>query len=359
MHRKGTWAAVLGTAAMLATAGASAQEFVLEGYHDCARATNGRTYCRQRGKQSFVPVSEEFFNRFQSIRQGAPVGAAPVVNQEVVVQQQVSNTTVNVVVQGLGVEYAHIDGQIVVLSSLIEEQRALRASGKEPIQAIDQTISAIQARLGDLQKAKTDKFREASKYQTSIRPNDFDQYITARKLSEIYPKVPYYIPGTKEIGEFWIEPDVKEDGRLVFRFRFIDPEARNDKTRAVIEMRPEELDRTRKALLKLHDWSVTAHERKLRRRYEKRLDCFPLENCPAEGQKVDGKASTEVVFTVNDDGATGARFQRNKGRFEENYGISIESGLLLQAYIRHVLREGRREYEAGTQSKEDLDKMFQ
>ncbi|KAA2234701.1 hypothetical protein [Salinarimonas soli] len=100
------WAAVLGTAAVVTAADATAQQFVLEGFYDCARATNNRTYCRQRGKQSFVPVSEEFFARFQAIRSGAPVGGDTVVNQEVVVQQQVSNTTVNVVVQGLGTEYA-------------------------------------------------------------------------------------------------------------------------------------------------------------------------------------------------------------------------------------------------------------
>lgn len=360
MTHRTSWAVMLAMAAVTATADPSlAQQYVLEGYYDCARATNGRTYCRQRGKQSYVPVSEEFFARFNAVRSGAPVGGNTVVQQEIVVQQpQVNNTTVNVVVQSLGQEYADLDGQITLLAGLVEEQRVLRGEGKEPAAAVDQTIAAIEARLGDLRKSKTEKVREASRYQTSIRPTDFDQYITARKMSEIYPKVPYYIPGTKEIGEFWVEPDVKEDGRLAFRFRFIDPQSRNDRTRASIEMWPDELDRTRRALLKLYDWSAMAHEKKLRRQYEKRIDCFPAESCPQERERLEGKASTEIVFTVNEDGATGGRIQRNKGRFQESYAISIESGMLLQAYLRHVLREGRREYEAGTQTKEDLDKIF-
>jgi hypothetical protein len=354
MKNRSIWAAVLGTAAIMTAQYASAQEFVLEGYYDCARATNGRTYCRQRGNKNYVPISEEFFARYQAIRGGAPVGGNVVTNKEVTVQ----NTTVNVVVQNLGLEYADLDGQEAILTSLIAEQQALRQSGKEPVDAIDRTVTAIEARLVELRRGKTEKIREASKYQTSIRPNDFDQYISSRKLSEIYPKVPYYVPGTKETGEFWIEPEVKEDGSLVFRFRFIDPHARNERTRSMIEMRPDELERTRRALLKLQDWSATAHEKKLRRAYSKRVDCFPVESCPAEGEKLEGRSSTEIVFTVTEDGATGGRFQRNKGRFEESYGVSIESALMLQAYLRHVLREGRREYEAGSQSKEDLDRLF-
>ncbi|CAO4148968.1 hypothetical protein [Methylorubrum aminovorans] len=357
MNPRALWAAAFSAAALVTAADATAQQaFVLEGYYGCERATNGRTYCRRRGVRDYVPVAEEFFQRFKAVQSGASIGPT-VINQEVNIKPQV-NTTVNVVVQNLGVEYADLDGQMVILSALIDEQREIKRLGREPMAAIDKTIEAIEQRISELRKVRTEKYQEASRYQTSIRPNDFDQYISARKLSEIYPKVPYYIPGTREVGEFWVEPTVREDGLLVFKFRFIDPASRNDRTRAVIEMRPDELERTQKSLLKLLNWSITAHEKKIRKRFDKRLDCFPSESCPLEGEKVDGKASTEIVFSVNEDGSTGGRFQRNKGRFEEVYGFSVESGLMLQAYLRHVLKEGRREYEAGSQTKEDLDKIF-
>lgn len=47
---------------------ASAQGLVVDGLYDCARATNGRSYCRQKSSQNYKPVSDEFFNRYQSLR---------------------------------------------------------------------------------------------------------------------------------------------------------------------------------------------------------------------------------------------------------------------------------------------------
>jgi hypothetical protein len=341
------------------TTSAQAQELVLEGLYDCARATNGRTYCRQRVTKNYTPVSEEFFQRYQVIRTGAPVAAPPTVNQTQTNQQQINNTTnINIIVDNLDRESADLEGQIMLLSRVIEEQRSLRNSGKEAAAAVDRTVSAIEGRVEKLRSTHTEKTRERSKYQTNVRPINENPYITARKASEIYPKVPYYIPGTKEIGEFWVEPQVSDEGQLVFKFRFIDVSSQEEKTRAVIEMRPSELERTQKALLKLFEWSETAQEKKIRRDYTRRLDCFPTDNCPLEGQKVDGRASTEILFEVNSDGSTNGRIQRNKGRFEESYNVSIESGLMLQAYLRYVLKEGRQEHEAGSQTKDDLDKLF-
>jgi hypothetical protein len=357
MTRLSLWAAVLGTAAMAVAAPALAQNFVLDGHYGCARATNGRTYCRRQGVATYVPVTEEFFTRYETMRTGVAPAAPAAAPQPVVVQQQQVNN-VNIVVQTLGREYADLDGQIAILSSLIEEERSLTRSGGEPQQTGSETIAAIEARLGELRTAQAGKLREAGRYQTSIRPNDFDQYISARKMSEVFPKIPYYVPGTKEVGEFWLEPQVRDDGALVFRMRFIDPTSKDDRTRSSIEMTPDEVNTTRVGLLKLSTWSFTAHENKIRRSFEKRAACFPVQNCPEEGQKRDGVASTEIVFTVNEDGSTGGRFQRNKGRYEESYGISIESARLLQAYLRRVLREGRREYNAGSQSREELGKLF-
>ncbi len=342
----------------LAFSPALSQGLVIDGFYDCARATNNRTYCRQTTNRAYTPVSEEFFQRYQAIRNGAPVGGAPVINQAQT-NQEVNNTTnINIVVQNLNGEATDIQGQIALLSRVVEEQKSLKSSGREAAAAVDKTVSAIEARLTKLRGDHAEKTRELSRYQTNIRPIDQDLHVTARKASEIYPKVPYYINGTKETGEFWVEPHVSEEGNLLFRFRFIDTGSRDDRTRASIEMRPTELERTQRALLKLYDWSQIAHEKKLRRDFTKRLDCFPNDFCPVEGQKVDGKASTEILFEVNDDGSTNGRIQRNKGRFEEGYNISVESGLMLQAYLRYVLKEGRQEHETGTQTKEDLDKLF-
>ncbi len=70
----------------------------------------------------------------------------------------------------------------------------------------------------------------------------------------MFPKVPWYIPGTSEIGEFWIEPFVTDTGALSFNMKFVDPKATNEKTRATIVFTAAELERAQKAMLKLINW---------------------------------------------------------------------------------------------------------
>ena len=119
-----------------------------------------------------------------------------------------------------------------------------------------------------------------------------------------------------------------------------------------------EMEDSQKALFKLHSWSATAHEQKIRKNYEKRVTCFPAAECPPDGERLDGKASTEVRFNIYEDGSTAGRIQRNKGRFIEGYNMSIDSAMLLQAYLNHVITEAKLEFRSGTQDKKSLDQLF-
>jgi hypothetical protein len=114
-----------------------------------------------------------------------------------------------------------------------------------------------------------------------------------------------------------------------------------------------------KALLKMTGWSKTAHDQHIRRAMTKRVDCFPDGNCPAEGQKREGVSSTEIIFQINEDGATSGRIQRNKGKYDDGYNISMESAIWLQAYLKHVLNEGKSEFDAGSKSTDELRQMFE
>ena len=58
-------------------------------------------------------------------------------------------------------------------------------------------------------------------------------------------------------------------------------------------------------------------------------------------------------------GSTAGRIQRNKGRFVEGYNVSIESAMLLQAYLGRVIKEAKLEFDSGTQDKKSLDQLFQ
>ena len=347
----------------------------------CDRADNGNFYCKPTYSNNWQRVSPEFYYRFKTSETEyfraraeadarARVEAEAARNRPVQVQQNpvVQQVQVNVPAQNginsenaaaINKQIADLAGQIKVLEAVIEEQKQLQNKvSPEKKQTIDATIVSVNTRVTHLKKDFNEKDKKFSEYLTSIRPNDRDLYISARKASEIYPKIPYYIPGTNETGEFWVEPVVSDRGEMGFSFKFVDINASVEKVRGKIEMSLAEMDETKDALFKLHDWSETAHKEKIRKNFEKRVTCFPAVECPPDGERLDGKASTEIRFNIYEDGSTAGRIQRNKGRFVEGYNVSVESALLLQAYLNHVITEAKLEFKSGTQDKKSLEQLF-
>lgn len=331
----------------------AAQSLILNGYYDCQRATNGRAYCKRQDTNAYAPVSEEFFSQYEAARTGKPV--TPVTNNSTTTTATVNNSVV-IVLTG---EASDIRGQILIMNKMLEEQKSLRVSSQGDAEAIDETIKAIEERIVELKSKFREKTTELSKYQSSIKPDDADQVITARRESEIQTKIPYYIPGTKETGEFWVEPYVSDAGELAFNFQFVDTASTSaNKIRSTIKMNPDELTKVRESLLKAADNSRKAHAKGIRKEFQLRLTCFPMDECPPEGKKIEKKRSTEVIFKIYEDGSTGARIQINKGTFEEGYNISISSANLLQAYINHMILVGKTEHNAGSTDEEQLRQMF-
>lgn len=344
----------LAFATLLATA--YADSLVINNLYDCQRATNGRAYCKRVGASAsapYVPVSESFFDTYETAR----TGKAPVVIEQpktVVNTTQVNNITITLKDQA-----TNIAGQILALEAVLREQEQLAKSDEADRTLANDAIAAINDRLTDLKAALATKNEALSKYSTPIRPDDMNLGVTARKASEFYPKIPYYIPGTRETGEFWVEPVVTDTGTLEFNFKFVDVDsAIAEKVRGSIEMSISQLESTRLALAKAAKNSRIAHEKGIRRKFDQRLVCFPEADCPPEGKKMDAKASTEILFSINDDGSTNARIQRNKGRFEEGYNVSIKSALLLQAYLSFVLKHAQKEFNAGSASEDDIRQLF-
>ena len=121
-------------------------------------------------------------------------------------------------------------------------------------------------------------------------------YLTARKASEIYPRIPDYIPGTRETGEFWVEPGVTERGEQIFGFKFIDPNASVSKVRLTINMSPEDMQETQRALLKLREWSETARPEQSSESLRER-GVLSDERMPPGRRDGCGKSSTELRST--------------------------------------------------------------
>jgi len=327
------------------------QSLIMDGFYDCQRATNGRPYCRRQGYGTqYFAKSEDFFAAFEVARSGSPIiqyNNVPVVEK---------NNNIEIV--SIKTEISDIKGQIDLMNMVVVEQRKYLVSGNYNTYVVQETITVIEERLVILKSNLKLKAKNLSNYVTSIRPDDMDLGISARKSSEIYPKVPYYIAGTKETGEFWVEPNVTDSGKLMFKFKFVDISSLVEKVRSSIDMTVDDLERTQKALIKIAANSKVAHEKKIRRKVNVRMDCFPISDCPSEGEKLDGRSSTEIIFGVSEDGATNGRIQRNKGLYEEGYNFSKDSALLLQAYINHVLLESKSDFEAGSATNEDVKNMF-
>jgi hypothetical protein len=258
----------------------------------------------------------------------------------------------------INIRIGDLSGQIATLTKVVGEQSEIQKNVSIAVRgSVEQTIAALNKRIEELKNEYNEKDKTFSTYLTSVRPNDRDFYLTARRASESYPKIPYYIPGTKEIGEFWIEPTVTDKGELLFGFKFVDIKSSVEKVRGKIDMSRAEIEGVQKALLKLHEWSDKAHSENVRS-YEKRVICFPEKDCPPDGERIDGKSSTEIRFLVYEDGATAGRIQRNKGLFVEGYNVSIDSALMLQAYLNHVITAANREFTSGTRTKKELDDIF-
>jgi hypothetical protein len=273
----------------------------------------------------------------------------------VVEQQQVNNTVIN----NLFTDAAEARGLIAMFKAIIQEQQKIATGDAEAGEVAAQSIGELETQVKEMEARFLDKTTELSRYRTSIKPNDPDLQITARKASEIYLKIPYYIPGTPETGEFWMEPTVTDTGQLIFNLRFIDPKSENDRTRGSIPLTVSQVEMTQKALVQVVRWAKVAHDNHIRRDFTRRAVCFPADQCPAEGgPKRDATTSTQIDFKVYEDGRTAGRIQRNKGLYEVGYNISIESAGMLQAYLNHVLTEGKADYEAGSRSEEQMKELF-
>ncbi|WP_245447614.1 SH3 domain-containing protein [Methylobacterium sp. 17Sr1-1] len=275
--------------------------------------------------------------------------------------------TTQVVVQTGEAEAVRLRGQVEQLTALVranqeKQERREREAAAAARQAAQAEAERLPAADEDALAGLSARFEQAAanraSYLTPTKPDDQDLGRTARAASEQFPKVPYYIPGTRESGRFWVEPRVGDTGRLSYDMVFVDPRAGVDQKRSVIDLSPDQLDRMKQAIGKISLWSEIAHRNEVRRHYRKRVDCFPEASCPRDGDKIDGKSSTEIVFFVNEDGSTGGRIQRNKGRYDEGYNVSVKSARLLASYLGYVQSRGERDYAAGTRSAADLDAMF-
>ena len=271
------------------------------------------------------------------------------VNNTEVIQTNIATVYVNS--KELQQEFDRLVTQLKLLEQISEHVRA-KASDDES----RKKLSAITKRITELEKLVKSYERDSkSKYGVPIKPSNANLGVTAAKASEVFPRVPYYIPGTEEIGEMWIKPYVSNGGELLYDFNFVDKTAEFGKIKDTIVLSADNIGTVSKALVKVNEWSDKALEKNMRRRFAKSAACFPEAMC---GKREAGKTSTEVVFMLYEDGSTSTKIQQNKGKFQSGYNVSVESGLLLSAYADYMIEIGSKEFMAATMTDEELDAEF-
>lgn len=250
----------------------------------------------------------------------------------------------------------NLSAQIATLEALLEQQRD-RSQEVSGASIHDLAEEELQKLLNDLSASMNKKEEEAAnKYQTPIKPRIDHSATSPRELARYFPKIPWYDPQyADQMGEFWLESRVTDDGALIYDLKFLEPEHRAQNVASEFSLLPEDAEIVLSGLSQTYTWSETAKKNNVRDLYRKTAGCTPTVECQ---EKVAGNTSTQVDFLVFEQGATGARLIRNKGAYKEEYAMSIESAALLASYFEYVLEIGKSNFEAGSRTTEDLDSLF-
>ena len=235
----------------------------------------------------------------------------------------------------------------MAISEVIEKQPA--SLKQRVLRVVDGEITRLRAEKELLQKLLSNRF------STPIRPSNANLSVSAFRAADTFPKIPFYVPGTNEIGEMLVIPRVTDDGFLNYKFDFLDPTATYDKVRDTISIPHKNVDSVIYGLQKVDEWTKVAQENNINRRVEKSAACVPEGKCENKKQ---GVSSTEVMFQIYEDGSTAGRIQRNKGKFSVGYNMSVESSILLSAYLTYMRDVGAKEFNIGVMSDDEVKKLF-
>ena len=262
-----------------------------------------------------------------------------------------NSVNVNIIAADVQAKFDKLSGELALLQQIEAhiKEKSDQSGGKKKLKAITERLAILRSLIVEIE-VKVDQ-----EYGTPVRPTNGNLGITAVKASEVFPRVPYYIPGTSEEGELWIKPYVSDGGVLSYDFNFTTRQSEFEKIQDKIVFVTENLTSLERGMVKINGWSDTAQEKGVRKRYEKVAACFPDAQCQ---EKIEGNSSTEIVFLIYEDGSTAASIRRNKGRFAKGYNLSVESGLLLAAYASYMNELGSKEFFAATATDAELDDMF-
>lgn len=208
---------------------------------------------------------------------------------------------------------------------------------------------------------RVDGLQVADEQNRGVRPKE-NLRDGPRKVSDL--RVQYYIPGTREIGDMWVNWDVDEKG-LYIGLNFIDPDHKYDNRAHTIRM-PFEKDRPAceqdlkkkpeilmtdcrftRALLKGQVWKAALEKKKYRKSVTKVIDYI-------RGSKEEQNALA-VIFKRYEDGGYALQIEDRKFGVSKLFNFTVANALDLARITQDAVEEANQ----GTATEEDIDAILQ
>lgn len=236
--------------------------------------------------------------------------------------------------------------QLALLNEVLQVEMMQGGSGefqKDKVNAVKARIAAIEAFKG----------QSVSDAGATVGATAMPASLSGKKVAGIFPLIPFYTPGSGQVGELEIAPQATGKG-VVYKFKFVQHLDGSSKASNTMSINSADIEQINYGISKSHEWSGLAKQKGLRQLHQKVASCFPEEMC--DDNKSD--TPTKVLFMLYEDGSTAAKLQQKSSDTIIGYNFSIESALLLASYLDYMKSKGEAEYSVGTMTDADLNSVF-
>lgn len=211
-------------------------------------------------------------------------------------------------------------------------------------------VNAVKARIAAIEAFKGQSISESG---ATVGATAMPASLSGKKVAGIYPLIPFYTPGSGQVGELEIAPQATGKG-VVYNFKFVQHLNGSSDASKTMPINSADIEQVNHGINKSHEWSSLAEKKGLRQLHQKVASCFPEDMC--DDDKSD--TPTKVLFMLYEDGSTAAKIQQKTSDTLFGYNLSIDSALLLASYLDYMKSKGEAEYSVGTMTDADLNSVF-
>lgn len=182
-------------------------------------------------------------------------------------------------------------------------------------------------------------------------------------------KIQWYVPGSEEIGEMFVEWFIDDEKGPMMKMTFIDPrhQYRNEQHVIKISLSPitsqcnTDLNvksdentspscKIVKDLLRTDKWGKKAKKKGIKKQYTKKVSYIT-------GDK-DSRLSLSVNFKIYEDGGMATQIEEMKHGYPNQFNFTLANALELANYIENTRAKAHTKWMNRTMKKEDIDALF-